>query len=61
MVRSVYSCELNVLSLHFSIVCGTHALAETAREAIRTPRARDILRGGPTVTLHVESFGGSVS
>lgn len=27
------------------------------REAIRTPRLMDILRGGPTVTLHIENFG----
>ncbi|CAA7270026.1 unnamed protein product [Cyclocybe aegerita] len=39
-------------------VCGTYALTDSVREAIRVPRLMDILRGGPTVTLHVESFGG---
>ncbi|KAF8155465.1 ferric reductase NAD binding domain-containing protein [Crassisporium funariophilum] len=42
-------------------VCGTQALVQATREAIRSPRPIDILRGGPTVTLHVEAFGGSVS
>ncbi|KAF9478931.1 hypothetical protein BDN70DRAFT_879320 [Pholiota conissans] len=38
-------------------VCGTHSLAESTRQALRTPRITDILRGGPTVSLHVEGFG----
>lgn len=42
------------------LVCGTHDLAESVRVALRTPRPMDILRGGPSVTLHVEAFGGAV-
>ncbi|GLB45169.1 putative ferric reductase NAD binding domain [Lyophyllum shimeji] len=38
-------------------VCGTHALANAVKSALRRPRFFDVLRGGPTVTLHVESFG----
>ncbi|KAH9475881.1 putative ferric reductase transmembrane component [Psilocybe cubensis] len=40
-------------------VCGTDTLSDTVRKAIRNPRPADILRGGPSVTLHVEAFGGS--
>ncbi|KDR80476.1 hypothetical protein GALMADRAFT_1202327 [Galerina marginata CBS 339.88] len=39
-------------------VCGTRTLASTVRRAIRVPRPLDVLRGGPSVTLHVEAFGG---
>ncbi|KXN81188.1 Ferric/cupric reductase transmembrane component 1 [Leucoagaricus sp. SymC.cos] len=38
-------------------VCGTHALASAVRKAVRYPRMSDILKGGPTVSLHVEAFG----
>lgn len=38
-------------------VCGTHALADAIRHSIRSPRFGDILRGGPTISLHVEAFG----
>lgn len=38
-------------------VCGTHALANAVKSALRPPRFVDVLRGGPTVTLHIESFG----
>ncbi|RDB30109.1 Ferric/cupric reductase transmembrane component 1 [Hypsizygus marmoreus] len=38
-------------------VCGTHALADATRSALRAPRFLDVLKGGPTVTLHVEAFG----
>ncbi|KJA21459.1 hypothetical protein HYPSUDRAFT_67797 [Hypholoma sublateritium FD-334 SS-4] len=47
---------------HVSVnVCGTHALAESVRRALRTPRASAILHGAPTVALHVEAFGDAVS
>ncbi|KAF8809132.1 hypothetical protein BYT27DRAFT_7232494 [Phlegmacium glaucopus] len=38
-------------------VCGTHSLANAARAAIRLPRPMDVLRGGPTISFHVEAFG----
>jgi ferric-chelate reductase len=37
------------------VVCGTHALANAVRSALRPARFMDVLRGGPTVSLHVES------
>ena len=40
-----------------SPACGPHGLGDTVRKAVRTPRLMDILRGGPTVTLHIENFG----
>ncbi|KAF9478932.1 hypothetical protein BDN70DRAFT_932948 [Pholiota conissans] len=46
-------------STYDNSVCGTHSLAESVRLALRTPRPMDILRGGPSVTLHVEAFGGN--
>lgn len=45
----------------FITVCGTHGLVKAVREAIRYPRMMDILKGGPTISLHVEGFGGNVS
>ncbi|KAF9528715.1 ferric reductase NAD binding domain-containing protein [Crepidotus variabilis] len=39
-------------------VCGPTGLIEATREAVRRPRPMDILRGGPTITFHVEGFGG---
>ena len=41
----------------FFPACGPFELGNAVRKAIRTPRFMDILRGGPTVTLHVEKFG----
>ncbi|KAF8998384.1 ferric reductase NAD binding domain-containing protein [Cyathus striatus] len=38
-------------------VCGTRTLAEAVREQLRSTRFSDILRGGPTISLHVEAFG----
>ncbi|KAF4618189.1 hypothetical protein D9613_011675 [Agrocybe pediades] len=40
-------------------VCGTDKLASSVREATRAPRLGDVLRGGPSIDLHVEAFGGS--
>ncbi|KAF7763902.1 hypothetical protein Agabi119p4_8439 [Agaricus bisporus var. burnettii] len=37
-------------------VCGSEKMNRMVRESIRTPRMADILRGGPTISLHVESF-----
>ncbi|EKM76674.1 hypothetical protein AGABI1DRAFT_78091 [Agaricus bisporus var. burnettii JB137-S8] len=41
-------------------VCGSEKLNSAVRESIRTPRMVDILRGGPTISLHVESFENAV-
>ncbi|KAF9455527.1 hypothetical protein BDZ94DRAFT_700132 [Collybia nuda] len=50
--------EINQASGPISVnVCGTHALARAVRSSLRCPRFMDVLRGGPTVTLHVEAFG----
>ncbi|KAJ6525947.1 hypothetical protein B0H19DRAFT_970901 [Mycena capillaripes] len=40
-------------------VCGTTELAQSVRNALRDGRERfmDVLRGGPSVVLHVEGFG----
>ncbi|KAF5375667.1 hypothetical protein D9615_009357 [Tricholomella constricta] len=38
-------------------VCGTHALAHAVQSALKPPRFLDVLRGGPAVILHIESFG----
>ncbi|KAF9028646.1 hypothetical protein BDZ89DRAFT_750566 [Hymenopellis radicata] len=38
-------------------VCGTLALANAVRGSLRSPRFGDIVRGGPSVLLHVEAFG----
>ncbi|KAF4618192.1 hypothetical protein D9613_011676 [Agrocybe pediades] len=40
-------------------VCGTDRLANSVREAIRAPRFGDVVRGEPSIDLHVEAFGGS--
>ncbi|KAF8875281.1 ferric reductase NAD binding domain-containing protein [Mucidula mucida] len=38
-------------------VCGTVALANAVRGSLRSPRFGDIVRGGPSILLHVEAFG----
>jgi hypothetical protein len=40
-----------------SSACGPHGMANSVRKAIRSHRPVDILQGGRTVTLHIESFG----
>ncbi|CAK5266548.1 unnamed protein product [Mycena citricolor] len=41
-------------------VCGTRGLAKHVRRALKKgTSAADVLRGGPSVHLHVESFGGA--
>ncbi|KAF8813105.1 hypothetical protein BYT27DRAFT_7181675 [Phlegmacium glaucopus] len=57
-VKSLISQEVEEATGNISInVCGTHSLANDTRKTIQTPRLMDILRGGPTITLHVEAFG----
>lgn len=36
-------------------VCGSHGLASTVRSSLSSPRFFEVLKGGPSVTLHVES------
>ncbi|KAF9444633.1 hypothetical protein P691DRAFT_807110 [Macrolepiota fuliginosa MF-IS2] len=40
-------------------VCGIHGLTGAVRKAMQYPRMLDILKGGPTISLHVEAFGGN--
>lgn len=47
--------------MNFDLVCGTRGLEKAVRRAVRKPRIGDILRGGPTVSLHTEGFGSGVS
>ncbi|KAK0192433.1 ferric reductase NAD binding domain-containing protein [Armillaria mellea] len=56
--RELSVCSGGTISIN---VCGTTALAETVRCALRTPRCIDIMKGGPSVVLHVEAFGSAVS
>ena len=42
------------------LVCGAHPLVNDTRVAIRSPRPMDVLRGGPTISFHVENFVRSV-
>jgi len=59
-LKPLISKEIDEATGSISVnVCGTHSLANTARAAVRSPRPMDILRGGPTVSFHVESFGTS--
>ena len=50
-----------MLTVKIDLVCGTRGLEKAVRRAIRKPRIGDILRGGPTVSLHIEGFGSGVS
>ncbi|KAF8809134.1 hypothetical protein BYT27DRAFT_7222686 [Phlegmacium glaucopus] len=60
-VKSLISQEVDEATGKISInVCGSHSLADAVRKAIKAPRPMDVLRGGPTITLHVEAFGGLV-
>ncbi|KAF8998385.1 iron reductase [Cyathus striatus] len=38
-------------------VCGVTGLTRVVQRTLRAPRFMDVLRGGATVTLHVEAFG----
>lgn len=51
----LYCTPLNPLIM--APVCGTGGLAKSVKGALRNPRFMDILRGGPSVTLHLEAFG----
>ncbi|KAJ7918528.1 ferric reductase NAD binding domain-containing protein [Mycena leptocephala] len=58
-VRAIIASEIAEASSSMSVnVCGTVSLAEHVRSALRaTSTAGDILKGGPSVALHVEVFG----
>lgn len=36
-------------------------MSKAVRNALRAPRPIDIMKGGPTISLHVETFGSGVS
>ncbi|KAK0219859.1 ferric reductase NAD binding domain-containing protein [Armillaria fumosa] len=52
--RELSVCSGGTVSIN---VCGTTTLVETVRCALRMPRCIDIMKGGPSVVLHVEAFG----
>lgn len=58
---SVLNIPMNIFltgSLH-NAVCGSQGIASAVRSALRFPVSgpKSILKGGASVTLHVESFG----
>ncbi|KAJ6533461.1 ferric reductase NAD binding domain-containing protein [Mycena sp. CBHHK59/15] len=60
-VRAILDGEIERAMGAVSVnVCGTTELAASVRRALRgVGRFVDVLRGGPSVVLHVEGFGGS--
>ena len=40
----------------FATVCGSAGIAKSCRDALKLPFS-SVLYGGPSVVLHVESFG----
>ena len=49
-------CSADALANGKHVVCGSQGMARACRAALRIPLA-DMLAGGPSVVLHVESFG----
>ncbi|KAJ6583102.1 ferric reductase like transmembrane component-domain-containing protein [Mycena vulgaris] len=58
-VTTIVKSEVAAASGSMSVnVCGTAGLAENVRSALRAASsASDILKGGPSINLHVEAFG----
>lgn len=57
-IRSLINNEIANATGDIAVnVCGTGGLAKSVKGALRNPRFMDILRGGPSVTLHLEAFG----
>ncbi|KAJ7675201.1 ferric reductase like transmembrane component-domain-containing protein [Mycena rosella] len=57
IVRTEVEAATGAMSVN---VCGTRGLAEHVRRGLRgATSGSDVLRGGPSVSLHVESFGGA--
>ncbi|KAF9233623.1 ferric reductase NAD binding domain-containing protein [Melanogaster broomeanus] len=56
MLREEVECATDRMSVS---VCGSQAIARTVRHALRFPVSSpmNVLNGGPSVTLHLESFG----
>ncbi|KAF9464528.1 iron reductase [Collybia nuda] len=55
-VKLLMQEEINRAAGDISVnVCGSHGLASTVRSSLSSPRFLDVLKGGPSVTLHVES------
>ncbi|TFK37957.1 ferric reductase NAD binding domain-containing protein [Crucibulum laeve] len=63
-LKTLISDEISNASGAISVsvlqVCGNRVLANAVRGALRVPRPLDVLRGGPTVSLHVEAFGSAI-
>ncbi|KAJ7111813.1 ferric reductase NAD binding domain-containing protein [Mycena epipterygia] len=59
-IKAILTSEIEGTSGAISInVCGTTELAQSVRHSLRGGLARfmDVMRGGPSVLLHVEGFG----
>jgi len=57
-LKPLISKEVDEATGRMSVnVCGPRSLANDTRAAIRLPRPMDVLRGGPTISFHVEAFG----
>ncbi|KAJ7723331.1 ferric reductase like transmembrane component-domain-containing protein [Mycena maculata] len=58
-IAEIIESEVAAASGSMSVnVCGTAGMAEHVRSALRTTsKASDILNGGPSISLHVETFG----
>jgi ferric-chelate reductase len=56
-VNGMYVSLAAEFPLILASVCGTDGLAKSVKAALCDPRPMDILRGGPNVTLHLETFG----
>ncbi|KAF5310624.1 hypothetical protein D9619_008266 [Psilocybe cf. subviscida] len=58
-IRTLMQFELAQCQGRLSVnVCGTPSLANSVREVLSQERMDDVMSFGPTVTLHVEAFGG---
>ncbi|KAJ6557809.1 ferric reductase like transmembrane component-domain-containing protein [Mycena capillaripes] len=58
-VKAIVNSEVAETSGSMSVnVCGTAGMADNVRSALRVASASsDMLKGGPSITLHVEAFG----
>ncbi|KAF9233766.1 FAD-binding domain-containing protein [Melanogaster broomeanus] len=57
-LKRILEDEINSTTGRLSVsVCGPNAMARVVRNALRLPWSGPALNGGPSVTLHVESFG----
>ncbi|KAF8903885.1 ferric reductase NAD binding domain-containing protein [Gymnopilus junonius] len=54
LIKNEIEADIGPISIN---VCGSQSLAEAVRRSVRVPRPMDVLRGGPTISLHIEPFG----